>query len=140
MRLILWLLALFAAAVAVALAAKYNTGQVILIMQPYQGELPLNIFLIGLLVAFFVFYLAVRLLAGIFGFNRRHRHKKAEYMLLTGIKAYFEGNYARAKKAASIALKLTEQPTEIARFFIKNIMYFLSLMLSKTEGFLVILI
>ncbi len=114
MRLILWLLALFAAAVAVALAAKYNTGHVLLIMQPYRVELSLNIFLIGLLAAFFVFYLAVRLLVGILGFNRRHRHKKAEYMLLTGIKAYFEGNYARAKKAASIALKLTEHTTEIA--------------------------
>lgn len=114
MRLILWLLALFAAAVAVALAAKYNNGHVLLIMQPYRVELSLNIFLIGLLAAFFVFYMAVRLLAGIFGFSRRHRHKKAEYMLLTGIKAYFEGNYARAKKAASIALKLTEHTTEKA--------------------------
>ena len=114
MRLILWLLALFAAAVAVTLAAKYNTGHVLLIMQPYRVELSLNIFLIGLLAAFFVFYLAVRLLVGIFGFSRHHRHKKAEYMLLTGIKAYFEGNYARAKKATSIALKLTENTTEKA--------------------------
>lgn len=114
MRLILWLLALFAAAVAVTLAAKYNTGHVLLIMQPYRIELSLNIFLIGLLAAFCVFYVIVRLLAGILGFNRRHRHKKSEYMLLTGIKAYFEGNYARAKKATSIALKLTEQPTEKA--------------------------
>lgn len=114
MRLLLWLLALFAAAVAVVLAAKYNNGHVLLVMQPYRIELSLNIFLIGLLAVFFVFYVVVRLLAGIFGFSRRHRHKKADQMMQAGIKAYFEGNYARAKKAASIALKLTQSTTEKA--------------------------
>lgn len=111
MRLILWLLALFAAAVAVVLAAKYNNGYVLLVIQPYRIELSLNIFIAGLSALFFAFYVAVRVLIGIFDFNQRHRHKKADEMTLTGLKAYFEGNYARAKKAAAIALKLTESPT-----------------------------
>lgn len=111
MRLLLWLLALFAAAVAVVLAAKYNNGSVLLVMQPYRIELSLNIFIVGLLASFFVFYVAIRLLTSIFSYGRRHRHSKADEMMLTGLKAYFEGNYTRAKKAAAIALKLTESTT-----------------------------
>lgn len=110
MRLILWLLMLFAAAVAVVLAAKYNNGYVLLVMQPYRVELSLNIFIMMLFAAFLVFYLAIRLLSGISGFNRRHRHKKSDEMMLAGIKAFFEGNYADAKKAAAVALKLTVLP------------------------------
>ncbi|MDP1558989.1 MAG: heme biosynthesis protein HemY [Nitrosomonas sp.] len=110
MRLILWLLALFAAAVAVVLAAKYNNGYVLLVMQPYRVELSLNIFVMMLVVAFFAFYSAMRLLSGIFGFNRRHRHRKANEMMLAGIKTFFEGNYANAKKASAVALKLTDSP------------------------------
>lgn len=105
MRLILWLLVLSAAAVAVVLAVKYNTGHVLLVMQPYQIELALNIFIMMLIVAFFLFYIAVRLLMRFFSFNKRHRIKKTDTMMLTGLKSFFEGNYTNAKKAAAFALK-----------------------------------
>jgi len=108
MKLILWLLALFAAAVAVTLAAKYNTGHASLVMPPYQLELSLDTFIIGLIAVFSVFYILVRFVLGIFGFNRRHRHKKTDEMLLSGLKAYFEGDYIKAKRNASIALKLAD--------------------------------
>ena len=111
MRLILWLLAISAAAVAVVLAAKYNNGYVLLVMQPYQIELALNIFIMALIVAFFIFYIAVRLLLRIFGFNKRHRQKKADAMMMTGLRSFFEGNYANAKKTAPIALKNADSPT-----------------------------
>ncbi|SFP63346.1 HemY protein [Nitrosomonas cryotolerans] len=111
MRLILWLLALFAAAVTVTFAAKYNTGHVLLVLSPYQVELSLNIFIMALLVAFFIFYFLLRLILGLFGFNQRHRHKKADEMMLTGLKAFFEGDYIKAKRSASTALKLADAPT-----------------------------
>ena len=111
MRLILWLLALSAAAVAVVLAAKYNNGYILLVMQPYQIELALNIFVMVLIVAFFVFYIAVRLLLRIFGFNKRHRQKKADVMMATGLRSFFEGNYTNAKKTAPIALKNSDSPS-----------------------------
>lgn len=111
MRLILWLLALSAAAVAVVLAAKYNDGYVLLVMQPYQIELALNIFIMALIVAFFIFYIAVRLLLRIFSYNKRHRHKKADVMMTSGLKSFFEGDYANAKKTAPIALKNADSPT-----------------------------
>lgn len=110
MRLILWLLLLAVAAVAVVVATKYNNGYVLLVMQPYQIELALNIFIMALIAAFFIFYFVVRLILRIFGFNKHYRHKKADVMTLTGIKSFFEGDYTNAKKAASIALKNADAP------------------------------
>ena len=110
MKLILWLLALFAAAVAVTLAAKYTTGHASIVMPPYQLELSLEHFIIGVVAAFFVFYMLVRLILGIFGYSQHYRHKKTDTTLLSGIKAYFEGNYVKAQKNAGTALKLTDSP------------------------------
>ncbi len=110
MKLILWLLALFAAAVAVTLAAKYATGHVLLVMPPYEQKLSLDHFIIGLIAVFFVLYVLVRFVLGIFGFNQRHRHKKTDVTLATGLKAYLEGDYARAQKNAATALKLADAP------------------------------
>ncbi len=111
MKLILWLLALFAAAVAVTLAAKNTTGRALLEMPPYQIELSLDHFIIGIIAAFIVFYILVRFILGIIGFSRRHRHKKADETLLSGLKAYFEGDFVKAQKNAAIALKLAESST-----------------------------
>ncbi len=105
MRLVLWVLALFAAAVAVTLVAKDITGQATLEMPPYEKiELSLDIFIAWLFAAFLVFYILVRLILRVFGY----RHRKAENMLFSGLKAYFEGDYVHAKKRAATALKLAD--------------------------------
>lgn len=111
MKLIVWLIALFAAAVAVTLTAKHITGHASLVMPPYQLELPLDQFIIVVIVAFLVFYFLVRLTLGIFGFSKRHRHKKTDEMLLSGLKAYFEGDFVKAQKNAAVALKLANSAT-----------------------------
>ncbi|WP_394807920.1 heme biosynthesis HemY N-terminal domain-containing protein [Nitrosomonas sp.] len=111
MKLILWLLALFAAAVAVTLAAKNVTGRALLEMPPYQIELSLDHFIIGVIAAFFVFYILVRIILGVLGFSRRHRHKKTDEMLLSGLKAYFEGDFVKAQRNTAIALKLADSAT-----------------------------
>ena len=66
-------------------------------------ELSLDIFIAWLFAAFFVFYILVRLTLRVFGY----RHRKAENMLFSGLKAYFEGDYVHAKKRAATALKLS---------------------------------
>src|SRR5690606_15412576 len=71
----------------------------------------LNIFIMALIAAFFIFYIAVRLLLRIFNFNQRHRHKKANVMMTTGLKSFFEGDYATAKKTAPIAFKNADAST-----------------------------
>lgn len=111
MKLIVWLIALFTAAVAVTLTAKNITGQASLVMPPYQLELPLDQFIIVVIVAFIVFYLLVRFILGVFGFSKRHRHKKTDEMLLSGLKAYFEGDFVKAQKNTATALKLANSET-----------------------------
>lgn len=108
MKMIFWLVALFAAAVAVALTAKNITGHASLSMPPYQLDLPLNEFIVGALAAFFVFYVVVRFILGVFGYSKKHRHKKTEEMLLSGLKAYFEGDFAKAQKNTAIALSAAD--------------------------------
>ena len=59
MRLMLWALVLFAISAAVVLAAYYNSGTVLFTVPPYTVELAFNIFIIGSLLAFIVFYYMV---------------------------------------------------------------------------------
>jgi HemY protein len=104
MRLVFWVLALFAAAVAVALLAKDITGHASLVMPPYEVELSLDIFIAWVIAAFFVFYILVRLILRVFGYRQR----KAEKMMLSGLKDFFEGDFVHAKKKAATALRLSD--------------------------------
>ena len=61
MKLVIWLLALFAAAAAIALAAKYNNGYVLLVVQPYRIELSLNMLVVLLVALFFLFRFSLRI-------------------------------------------------------------------------------
>ena len=46
MRILLWLLALFALAVGVSLAFGYNEGYVLVVLPPWRIELSLNLFIV----------------------------------------------------------------------------------------------
>ncbi|MDH5480211.1 MAG: heme biosynthesis protein HemY [Nitrosomonas sp.] len=104
MRLVLWVLALFVAAVAVALVAKDNTGHAILVMPPYEIELSFSMFIVWLAGAFFAFYIVLWLIMRVFGY----KHRKAEHMLFSGLNAFFEGDFVQAKKNAAVALRLSD--------------------------------
>jgi HemY protein len=113
----LWLLALFLIAVAVTLAARYNSGYVLVVAQPYRIELSLNLLAVLLLVIFFIAYFVVRLAvitfrlpAEVSGFRLRRRREKARMMMLDGLRAFFEGRYAKAEKASAAVLELKESP------------------------------
>ena len=43
MKVLLWLLTLFALAVGISLAAHYNQGYVLLVLPPYRAEISLNL-------------------------------------------------------------------------------------------------
>lgn len=113
----LWLLALFLIAVAVTLAARYNSGYVLIVAGPYRVELSLNLLAILLLAIVIIGYFAVRLSvlvlrlpAEVAEFRSRRRRDKARKAMLDGLKAFFEGQYAVAEKAAAAALTLEESP------------------------------
>ena len=105
MKLTFWLLALFLAAGMIALAAKYNSGYVLLVVQSYRIELSLNMLLVLLVALFFIFYFIVRLLSVtlrlptiIRTFRMQRRHEAAYMALLNGTKEFLEGRYAKAEK------------------------------------------
>ncbi len=115
MKPMFWLLALFIAAVMVAVAAKYNSGYVLLVVQPYRIELSLNLLLVLLLAVIFIGYFVVRLIsislrlpAEIRESRLRRRRETAQAAMLDGLKAFFEGRYAKAEKSAAAALELKE--------------------------------
>jgi hypothetical protein len=52
MRFFLWLLTLFAAAIGLAVLARFNPGNVVFFYPPYRVDLSLNFFIIAMVVLF----------------------------------------------------------------------------------------
>ncbi|WON75196.1 heme biosynthesis HemY N-terminal domain-containing protein [Nitrosospira sp. Is2] len=120
MKVAVWLLALFFFAVAVTLGARYNSGYVLVVSPPYRIELSLNLLVAVLLALLFVAYFAVRLVvvtsrlpAEVSDFRARQRREKAHAAMMDGLRAFFEGRYAKAERACAAALEM-EQPPEMA--------------------------
>ncbi len=103
MRLILWVLVLFAAAVAVTLAVEeYSAGTIMVEIPPYEkNELPLNYAIVGVLAVLLVFYILIRTLSGLLNL----RAIRSESLMMNGLQAFFEGDYVRARKYAAKGFK-----------------------------------
>jgi HemY protein len=110
MRSLFWLLAVFAAAVALVILGRIDAGYVLFIYPPYRVELSMLFFAIALVASFFLLYALMRLLAHalslpayVRAYRARRRRERAHAALAGGLQAYYEGRYARAEKEASIA-------------------------------------
>ena len=110
-RSLIWLVALAAVAVAIALGGRYSHGYVLIILAPWRVELSLNlaVFLIG--VAFVSFYLTIRLTATALQVPAKVRAYRAEKARLTAretlgeaLTALFSGRFDSAEKAAQRAM------------------------------------
>lgn len=117
MKTMLWILAIFAAAVGLTLAAKPNTGYLLLVYPPYRVELSLNFFVVLILGFFFFLYGFMRLATNMVALPERAREfhlkrarEKSRSAMLDGWIAYFEGRYAKAEKAAALAMEANESP------------------------------
>lgn len=115
MKSLLWLLGLFAAAVAVTLAAR-NPGYVQIVYPPYKLEISLTLFVLALLAVFVLGYLLVRLSVATLqlpGYVRQFREErvasKGRAAMMEALKAYFEGRFSAAEKAAVRAMELGEK-------------------------------
>lgn len=111
MRTLLWLLALSAIAVGLALVAGVNTGYALLVVPPYRVQLSLNLLLAGTAIAFLLVYMLLRLISrtlalpGAVGqFRLRRRRDKASRALRDAITLYLEGRYSQALKVAGRAV------------------------------------
>jgi HemY protein len=111
MRAALWLLALFAVAVALALFAGNNQGTVTVFWPPYRIDLSLNLVLLTLIGVFVALHVALRALAALFELPRQARRWRVQQKerathaaLLDAIAHLLSGRFIRARKAAEQAL------------------------------------
>ena len=107
MRLFLWLLSLFAAAIGLAVAARFNPGNVVLFYPPYRIDLSLNLFLALALLLFVALYFilgAIRITrdmpARVAAYRKEKREREGNRALRDALKALFEGRFGHAEKAA----------------------------------------
>ena len=117
MRWVIWILGLFALAVAAALALHFNAGYVLMVAPPYRVELSLNLFVLSCIAAIGLGYLLLRFVLGALAlparvreYRARRRRDDARAALLDALRAYFEGRYGRAEKAAAAVIESDEMP------------------------------
>lgn len=115
MRGLFWVILLAALAVAVTLGARYNAGYVLFVLHPYRVEVSLNFLLALLVLAFIAGYAFVRVVthtlrlpSEVREFRENRRTAKAQRSLHDAMRAYLEGRYAQAEKAAGETIDLKE--------------------------------
>lgn len=115
MRFALWLMALFAVAVASALFAGDNQGTVTLFFPPHRVDLSLNLFLLLLAGGFLILHLAMRALSALTNIPHQARNwrllqkeRAIHTTLLDSLMHLSAGRYVRARKAAELVISLEE--------------------------------
>ena len=111
MRVVLWILGLFAAAVAVALLAVSNDGTVSIFLPTRRIDVSLNLALLVLVLAFALVHTAINALRTLFALPAQsrqwrslQRERGAHAALLDAWIFWRSGRYSRAREAAKLAL------------------------------------
>ncbi|MES2117799.1 MAG: heme biosynthesis protein HemY [Pseudomonadota bacterium] len=115
MRLFLWLVALMAAAIGIAVTARFNPGNVVLFYPPHRIDLSLNFFVVLEVALFALLYVLIRAFratlkmpARVAAYRQRKRERDGNKGLREALKALFEGRFGHAEKAAARAAELEE--------------------------------
>jgi HemY protein len=117
MRSLFWLLAVFAAAVALVMLGRIDGGYALFISPPYRVELSMLFFGILLLLSFLLLYAVLRLLthtlslpAYVRSYRARRRRERAHAALAAALQAFYEGRFPRAEKEAAVAFDSGPHP------------------------------
>lgn len=120
MRTIFWLLLLFVAAVVAAAFLGRNDALVTVFWSPWRLDMSLNLFLITLLIACTVVYLALQALNALIGLPQRAREwrlakrdRVAQGALRESLAMFMSGRYTRAHKAAKRAVTIQSETPEL---------------------------
>lgn len=115
MRLLLWLVVLMAAAIGIAVTARFNPGNVVFFYPPHRIDMSLNLFMVMAVLLFLVLYGLVRAIAAtlqmparVAAYRQRKRERDGNKGLRDALKALFEGRFGHAEKAAIRAAELPE--------------------------------
>ena len=115
MRWALWVLALAALAVALALAGRYGSGYVVFVMPPWRAEMSMMLFGILLAVMFVSAYLLIQLAVKTYRLPRQMRKHKIERerarnrdLVLESMQLLFSGQFRSAETRARGAMQHEE--------------------------------
>ena len=110
MKALLWVLALFALAVGVSLAAHYNDGYLLVVLPPYRAEISANLAIVLLIAGFLTAYALLRAMAltlalprRVRAFRERRRRERVSHDFYAVVRLFFEGRYGQALKKAGEA-------------------------------------
>ena len=122
MRIAIWFVLLFAAAVVAASALGTNDGLVTLYWHSWRLDLSLNLFLILLIGTCFVLVTVIQAISGLLGLPQRahawrvsRRDRSAQAALRDALAQYFGGRYTRAQRSAQQALAIQGDTPELAQ-------------------------
>jgi HemY protein len=111
MRAALWLMSLFAVAVASALFASNNVGTVSIFWTPYRFDVSLNLVIFGLVLVLLTLHWAQRALTAMFELPKQakrwrllQKERATHTALLEGMAQFMEGRFLRARKSAEAVL------------------------------------
>lgn len=117
MRGLLWLLALFALAVGLSMAARFNDAYLLMVLPPYRVEVSFNLAIAVLLGSFLLLYVALRgvsltlsLPGRVRDYRERRRQEKAAAVFQEAVRLLFEGRFGHALKKAAEAHAAGEAP------------------------------
>jgi HemY protein len=112
MRYLLWVIGLFAAAVALVTTTR-NPAYVQLVYPPYRIEVSFTLFILLSLLAFVTGYALVRTTHSVLGlpaqvrrFRLERAQARARRLQDEALSAFFEGRFADAEKAAARAIEM----------------------------------
>ena len=115
MRALIWLIAIFAVAVGVAMVAGVNDGYVLVVLSPWRAQISLNLFIVLLVVGVALVHILLRVVtrtlslpARVTQWRERRRRQKADRALNAAMSALFEGRYSQSLKSASNAYAASE--------------------------------
>ena len=118
MRWVFWILGLFALAVAVALALRFNDGYALFVWPPYRVELSLNLLALTLGAAFAAGYLLVRFIFGALAlpakvreYRERRRRESSHGILRDAVRAFDRSNGSRRVASPAEHTALVDDPT-----------------------------
>ncbi|MDR1463553.1 MAG: heme biosynthesis protein HemY [Azoarcus sp.] len=117
MRVLIWLIILFAVAVGLAMLVDRNWGDVYFFVPHWHLQMSVKLFAVLLLIGFIAAHLLARLLQNaaalpnvIGQWRERRRRLRADSALREALLAFHEGRYAQALKSAGKAYAASDHP------------------------------
>ncbi|MDL5032325.1 heme biosynthesis HemY N-terminal domain-containing protein [Pelomonas sp. APW6] len=122
MRIVIWLVLVFAAAVVAALTLGSNDGLASFYWNGWRLDVSLNLFLLALVAGCFALVTLIQTLNSLVSLPRRarewrmsQRERSAQLALREALAEFFGARYGRAQKAVQRALSIQSQTPDLAQ-------------------------